>query len=151
MSDLEALRNLAGRWSGPNAVLLPDEPPHASTSTLEITPIVGGKFVQLAYTWAFDGEPQEGVLIVGYEAAENAITAVWLDSWHMGDRAMSLRGQAEDETIVLRGSYAVPEGPTWGWRIELQPDPNQLQITMYNVLPDGSDEMLGVDATYTRA
>lgn len=130
MCDPGALRKPAGSWTGKKQVLLAGELRHESPSTLAITPIVGGRFVQLAYAWAFDGDAQEGVLIVGFEAAENAITAVWLDSWHMGDRIIHLRGPADDHAIELRGNCAVADSPNRGRRLALKPDRHKLHIAM---------------------
>lgn len=150
MAVLDPLRGLAGQWTGRKQVLLPGEAPHESPSSLSIAPVVGDKFVQLMYSWAFDGTPQEGVLLVGYEPAEEAVTAVWADSWHMGDALMLCRGQAAaDGGMVARGSYRVAGSPDWGWRIVLQPGDGALRIEMYNVAPDGA-ELPGVVAQYTR-
>lgn len=145
------LLGLAGQWTGHKQVLLPGEAPHESPSSLRIAPVVRGRFVELMYSWAFDDTPQEGVLLVGYEPAEQAVTAVWADSWHMGDAVMLCRGQTDaDGSIVVRGSYRVPDGPDWGWRMVLEPADSALRIEMYNVAPDGA-ELLGVVARYTRA
>jgi hypothetical protein len=48
MSDLDALRGLAGRWTGNKRVLLPGEAPHESLSTVTVTPIIADRFVQIA-------------------------------------------------------------------------------------------------------
>jgi hypothetical protein len=51
-------------------------------------------------------------------------------------------------TISVRGSYAAPPGPDWGWRIEITPDNNRkLRIVMFNIQPDGQ-EALAVEASY---
>lgn len=150
MDGLNAMLELTGRWSGRNQVLLPGEPPHESSTTAAITPIVGGKFVQLGYTWAYDEVPQEGLLIVGQEPANDVITAVWIDSWHMGNAFMVCRGQAGvTGALDLRGTYAVESSADWGWRIVIVPSNAALLIRMYNVTP-GGEEFLGVEARYTR-
>lgn len=151
MDDLDTLRGLAGQWTGRKQVLLPGEAPHDSPSTLLIAPVVSGKFVQLTYSWAFDGTPQEGVLLVGYQPADHAVTAAWADSWHMGDALMICRGQvATGGALVVRGTYHVEASPDWAWRMVLKPGDSALRIEMYNVAPDGA-ELLGVTALYTRA
>jgi hypothetical protein len=148
MSAVESLRDLTGRWAGTSLLLLPDEPARESQSTLEIGSAARDKFTTIAYTWEFDGEPQEGMLVLGQEGG--SIHGFWIDSWHMGDKLMTLRGASEAGAVtVLRGSYAVENSPDWGWRIDLGPADGALRVAMYNVSPDG-EEFLGVDATYAQ-
>jgi hypothetical protein len=149
MADLNTLFGLAGRWSGQKRVLLPGQDPHESTSTAVVTPIVNGTFVQLAYTWAFDGIAQEGLLLIGLKQLDQVVTTVWIDSWHMGDAFMMCHGMiGATGGVDVRGSYAAPSGPDWGWRMVIEPG-DELRILMYNVTPDGT-EYLGVEAAYTR-
>ena len=55
-----------------------------------------------------------------------------------------------DGDLAVRGSYPAPEGPDWGWTIEIRPDgPRELRMTMHNV-PPGSQPLLAVEAVYTR-
>ena len=151
MSGLKALIGLAGRWIGPNQVLLPGHAPYGSQSTVVVTPILRATFVQLAIAWAIDGEPQEGLLLVGHEPSADVVTAVWIDTWHMGDKFMVSRGQIDaNGAMTVRGSYVVEGGPDWGWRTVLEPEGDTFRLTMYNVSPDG-EEALGVEARYTRA
>jgi hypothetical protein len=151
MNDLHSLLELAGRWDGYKRVLLPGEAPHESESTAFITSIVGRKFMQMAYTWAFDGTAQEGVLLVGHKQADQAITVVWIDSWHMGDAFLICDGEVDAAGAVdVRGTYVVPSSPDWGWRMVITPGDKELRVLMYNITPDGM-EILGVEAVYTRA
>jgi hypothetical protein len=151
MSDLTALLGLAGSWVGHKRVLLPGEAPHESASTALITPVVGGKFVQLAYTWAFDGTDQEGLLLIGLKETDQVVTAVWIDSWHMADTFMICQGQVSATGgVEVRGTYAVPSSPDWGWRMVIEPAEDQFRMVMYIVTPDGA-EALGVEAAYTPA
>jgi hypothetical protein len=39
----------------------------------------------------------------------------------MGDKVMTCRGPVQlDPLLSVRGYYAAPPGPDWGWRIDLQ-------------------------------
>lgn len=70
----------------------------------------------------------------------------------MGDQVLALSGPPRDDgAISLRGSYAAPTGPDWGWRIEVMADGGRsLRIVHHNILPDGQ-EMLAVTSEYARA
>ncbi len=60
-----------------------------------------------------------------------------------------------DGAARVKGSYAAPPGPDWGWRITIKPPINapgsgeSFRMTMHNITPDG-EEMLAVEAAYTR-
>jgi hypothetical protein len=129
MNALEKLIACAGAWRGDNRLYeSPDGPSHDSPSTATVTPILGGRFVRMSYTWAYQGQPKEGELLIGYEAKSGAATAHWVDSWHMSDKAMACRGAVgPDGAIDVRGTYAAPPGPDWGWRIVLKPDDGRRQ------------------------
>jgi hypothetical protein len=52
--------------------------------------------------------------------------------------------------VAVTGSYQAPPGPDWGWRIELSmPAPDSLCMRMFNIEPDGSEE-LAVQADFVR-
>jgi hypothetical protein len=152
MLMLDTLRECAGAWAGRSLLYLPPDPPRECDSEAIVTPILGGRFVRLDYTWAFDGAAQEGTLLIGYEARHSRFTAIWGDTWHMSDALMVSRGEAsEGPALSVFGTYAVEGWPDWGWRIVLEPrDDGSLQMLMYNVSPEGEAD-LAVDATYTPA
>jgi hypothetical protein len=150
---LAGLTACAGRWRGTNRLHDPNtNKPEDSTSTLAVTPVIGGRFFRLDYTWSHQGVPQEGSLLLGFERKAEKLTAHWIDSFHMGDSILSCVGQRSDrETFAVRGAYAVPPGPDWGWRIEITPDhPRGLHVVMINISPEGGEE-LAVEGSYTRA
>ncbi|UCF18623.1 MAG: DUF1579 family protein [Gemmatimonadota bacterium] len=70
----------------------------------------------------------------------------------MGERVMACAGTADaDGAIDVRGAYAAPPGPDWGWRIELRPGADRtLNLVMHNIHPDGG-AMLAVETEYRRA
>jgi hypothetical protein len=111
--------------------------------------VAQGKFFELHYSWADEGQPQEGVLVLGQ--SQEKLTAAWVDSWHMQDTMMQCTGTLSSDGIVsVVGHYAAPPGPDWGWRIALQSDStDQFRLIMYNITPDG-EEMLAVEAAFLR-
>jgi hypothetical protein len=152
MSVLEKFMAYTGSWRGNNRLQDPNtNTPEDSLATATVIPVLGGRFVRLDYTWEYQGQPQAGSLLIGYEAEAEVVTAHWIDTWHMGDKVMACRGTpGSNGEISVQGSYAVPPGPDWGWRTIIRPQENQsLQIIMFNIWPDGREE-LAVETDYTR-
>jgi len=150
MSFLQTLAAAAGTWQGTNRLHNPETGQHDdSPSTLTVTPVLDGRFVRLDYTWLFQGAPQSGVMLVGHENEANIDTAYWIDSWHNGDKGMLCRGPAtDDDSATLKGSFAAPPGPDWGWDIVLTPVPGQsFTIVMHVYSPEG-EQGPAVEASY---
>lgn len=143
---------LAGRWQGTNRLWLydPDEPASTSAATAVLSLTAQGKVATLEYTWAYDGEPQQGFLMMS-QIDETAVAA-WADCWHYQDGIMQMNGAAEASGVLwVKGSYPAPPGPDWGWRLALHPDAaDQFRLIMHNISPDG-EEMRAVEAVFTRA
>ena len=152
MNVLDVLIASAGQWAGKNRLMDPhtnsvDESP----GTAIVTPGLGDRSVRIDYTWAYHGSPQEGSLLIGYDASRGLITSQWIDSWHMGDKAIACEGPVvAGEPISVRGSYAAPAGPDLGWRIIVAIKDQRLQVAMHNITPDGRED-LAVEAEYSRA
>lgn len=143
---------LMGEWTGINRLwVTPDEPARESETTASTTLAAQGRFLALRYTWTDEGRPQDGEMLIGLDPKRKQVHAAWIDSWHMGDRFMVLAGEPrEDEAIVVRGTYEAPPGPDWGWRIEIRPEAEDaFELLMYNLSPE-SEEVLAVEATYSR-
>jgi hypothetical protein len=151
MSVPETLASLVGEWAGTSRLWLPGEPTRESETTASVALTAQGKFVTIAYTWAFEGQPQDGLLLLGRET--ESVHVAFVDSWHMGDVMMICRGRVHESGAVdVLGSYSVPDSPDWGWRIVIEPGDNILRILMYNVPPEGmGEEELGVEAVYSRS
>jgi hypothetical protein len=151
MSALDRLAAAAGSWRGTSTL----QDPHAgitdeSASTATVTPVLGGRFVRVDYTWSYQGQAQEGSLLIGFQKKTGMATAHWIDSFHNGDKVMACSGSASDDgTLTVRGSYAAPPGPDWGWRIDVTPGGDTLRIVHHNVWPEGKEE-LAVESAYTR-
>ena len=153
MSALDRLAACAGRWQGSSRLHDPHTgKPDDSASTALLTALLGGRFVRLDYDWSYRDARQEGSLLLGHQSDHGRATAHWIDSWHMSDGVMACEGAVDtDGAFDVRGSYAAPPGPDWGWRIVIRPaDGPALHIVMYNVTPEG-EEALAVEATFARA
>jgi hypothetical protein len=151
MSALDALIAAAGTWRGTSTL----RDPHsgiddASASTAVVTPVLDGRFVRIDYTWSYGGRPQEGSLLIGFQRTAGVATACWIDCFHNGEKVMVCTGSASgDGTLTVRGSYAAPPGPDWGWRIDVMPGGETLRMVHHNVWPEGKEE-LAVESRYTR-
>jgi hypothetical protein len=152
MSALQGLADLVGEWRGTNTYIFPAPgKPEQSPSNLTVTPMLGGSFIRLDYTWDYQGAPQEGSRLLGYDAETALVSGQWIDTWHMGKKVMACQGSTPDGGILsIRGSYAAPPGPDWGWRIEIADEYGQsIRIAHFNIHPDGKEEP-AVVAQYSR-
>lgn len=150
--SLDLLLQRAGEWRGSSVLEDPERGiADRSESRLRVASVLDGRFVRLDYSWAYRDEPQEGSLLVGFDPGGDAVSAHWIDSWHLGRTAMTCAGEVRADVLVVRGTYRVPGHPDWGWRTDVDPRAaDALAITMYNVSPDGQ-EYLAVTAEYVRA
>lgn len=152
MSIPVRLAGAIGHWEGRNKLWFE---PHSAAiecaSTAEVRGEAAGRMLALRYTWTHDGKPCEGILLFGDDAKAGRCDMAWADSFHNGHRLMPLTGPAAGEGVPdVRGRYAAPPGPDWGWRITLEhPAADALVLRMYNVTPDGT-EALAVEASYAR-
>ena len=140
--------NLLGAWSGRNQLWLsPGEGAYESEATALVSTVAQGQFISVAYTWAFEGAPQDGLILFRAEIDAEPTGAVWLDSWHMRNDMMPCDGTRDDRDVVsLQGSYAAPLGPDWGWRIEVESHERaSLVVRMINVSPEGQEALAVLD------
>jgi hypothetical protein len=149
VTPIDRLAALAGRFAGTNTLHDPHTgKPEESPSTLVVVPVLGGRFVRLDYTWAYNGKPQEGSLLVGHDPATGVTSMYMIDTWHLGRVVLALTGSG----LTVRGTYPAPPGPDWGWRIDLTPTAAGLRLVMHNVWPaeQGGKEEVAVEAEYRR-
>jgi hypothetical protein len=153
MSALNELSELIGKWQGTNHLWLsPDHPVRKSDSGAEIRTIAQGQFTEIQYAWAFDGERQEGRIILGQPSKDSDVKAVWFDTWHMMNQFMLCDGNVYEKGVVsLKGTYAAPTGPDWGWQITIEPQgKDSFQLFMHNITP-GGEKFLAVEIRYSRS
>ena len=146
------MAEILGNWQGRNHLWLhPGAPVRESDSTAEMSEIAKGQLTEIRYSWADEGEPQEGRFYLVRPSEEGAVQAVWFDTWHTAGKFMVFEGTADpDGTVSVTGSYAAPPGPDWGWEITIEPPENDaFYFRMYNITPEG-EKALAVEVKYSR-
>jgi hypothetical protein len=149
---LRLLLNAAGSWTATYKLRDPENRISGdSKSTATVTPLLDGRFVRIDYDWEDKGKPQSGSMLIGWEKSTGVATIAWIDTWHNSDRIMISTGDVnKDGAIDVRGTYVTaPAEPDWGWHTLLSVDEDILSMVMFNVDPQGHEE-LAVDAQYTR-
>ena len=153
MSIPEKLRPLIGDWKASNRLHLGDwgpTPLHESWGTATVRERNLGQFLEISYTWEYNGKAQEGLIILGGDSKTDAVNAFWTDSWHLSDQVMMCDGKSDpDGRVSVNGSYKVEGHPDWGWRTEIKPAGDGFEYMMFNVSPDG-EETIAVEILMTR-
>lgn len=152
MSALATLTDLSGKWHGTNLLWLSyDEHVRKSESLAEIKTTAQEQFSEIRYSWAYEGQPQEGFLFLGQANEEKIVKAVWFDTWHMRDQFMVCEGGIETNgEVSIQGTYAAPSGPDWGWQIVIEPKFNdKFRFLMYNISPE-DEKMPAVEVEYSQ-
>lgn len=158
MSSMSIVSNLPGYWIGENHLWLsPDEPARISNCTAAVTETSKGRALCIQYSWAFDSEPHDGCLLLGFgkiseeQGQPPPVEAVWIDSFHTNHCFMVWKGSLQqDGAVSILGSYSAPPGPDWGWRIFVDPgSAGVFRMAMYNITPEG-EEFLAVTMELSR-
>jgi hypothetical protein len=160
MTSLDRLASLDGDWRA--TYKLRGDPSFDSDtpSTATVTPMLGGRFVRIDYSWdehdvLQEHGPQHGSLLIGHEPDEEPapgpVTVIWIDSWHQQRQAMVCRGTLlESGGVDVFGTWGA-EDPPWGWRTRIEPVEGEdgWSMRMWVVTPAG-EEAPAVDADYRR-
>src|SRR5687767_5975463 len=104
----DLLASLVGKWDGTSRVWFePDKLADESSVRGRIRRIGDSPFLLHEYEGTFDGEPREGVEIIGLdlEVEGGAFLSAWVDSFHMSVDVMLARGGAAPGGFAVLGSY----------------------------------------------
>ena len=138
------LEQFSNAWEGTSDLYLkPTDPPDSSPTILAMSTLAKETFLLFNYTWRFEERDHEGFIVLRANKENGKATAAWGDSFHQKGSVMHLDGIVEESGIVdVRGSYAAPPGPDWGWRIVIDAsEMEMLKITMYNIWPEGQEDI----------
>jgi hypothetical protein len=146
---IEDVHAYVGLWRGESRLLLhrPVEETYLSVMTAETEQTMQQQALLMRYAWQVEDEPQDGLFVLNQ--LDDVVAGLWFDSWHMANSSMTTTGARLDGGLSVCGSYPTSEGPDWEWRILLQPAANSRLLRMFNITPEG-DEELAVDADFAR-
>ncbi len=117
-------------------------------STLRVSSEVNEMINLVRYDWDYQGELQHGIMLVVHNPKTNAVRVSWTDTWHYTDGILDCTGEVTSEGVIrVSGHYPAPEGPDWGWRIELSTEAGGLRFAMTNITP-GGQESWATDCLY---
>jgi hypothetical protein len=146
------LAALVGKWHGMTSTWFqPDQLADESLWQAEFKLVLGGRFLLYDYQGSMQGEPLEGVALLGYNPQRQRYEMAWVDTFHNGSAIMFMHGGEKDGAFNVLGSFPTgPDSPDWGWRTEIHPQENgELVITHYGITPE-SLEWKGVETIYTK-
>ena len=153
MSVRPQLRSLTGQWKGSYRLHTsrPAAQTYESASAAKVELRVKEQFLAIEYVWEHEGKPQEGVMILGCDENSDAVQTVWTDSWHMSHKFLVCDGTIDSlGSVDVKGAYSAPDNTESEWRIELISGSSSFQINMFNISPNGEEEIV-VESTYSRA
>ena len=107
--------DLSGEWKGSKRVFLQGEqgPVHASRIRMTIATAARNSFLMLAYTWKFETDPHEGVMLLGYDNEKQVATAALGDSWHMSKRLLTCAGRIGRDARSNRARISASSTVMW--------------------------------------
>ncbi|MGQ0838111.1 DUF1579 family protein [Actinokineospora sp.] len=149
--DVEkSLSKVAGAWVGTNRKrMMPDEEYHETAAVAAVSLAAQGNAATFSYTWADEGLPQDGALLLTNGDEPGTVRAVWVDSWHQSPQWMEMTGEVDEHGVIrLEGGYS----NSARWRLVVDTsDSARLRLAMDNVMPDMDLDYQAVEATYRRA
>ena len=150
MTALKEWYDLIGKYRGESTLWIePSDPGLNCPSRAWVGCLSQEKFSELRYNWSYEGDPQQGRLILGRPGGGETVRAVWFDTWHMQDQFMVCEGAVDKEGVLnLHGTYEAPPGPDWGWQISIQAQGSDaFLLQMYNHAPAGLPGVAPADLT----
>jgi hypothetical protein len=114
---------LVGKWQGMTKTWFePDKLTDESLWQAYFKLVLGGRFLLYTYLGSMQGEPLEGMALLGYNPQRVRYEMAWVDSFHNDSAIMFSHGGEKDGAFNVLGSFPTgPDSPDWGWRTEVIP------------------------------
>ena len=133
----------SGTWKGRSKLHLSwlpeDQRISDSDSELQVQIDFQVTYATLSYSWIYQGNRQEGTMLIAGKPDAGEVQIAWCDSWHQDSAVLHLYGEPTETGIKTKGTYA-GEGEIWGWTITLNLTGDVLYLEMENVTPNGEAE-----------
>lgn len=144
-----ALKFLVGEYNVVSHDYADPENPKKETGTSTIKPIMGGRYIRQIYSSTYGGVPFRGEGINGYDKGKGKFFGTWIDNFSTG--VLVTEGDYDKQTHILTETGS-SVGPMGEMKVKLVtepvPSPAKFKMTMYTLLPDGT-EMKMMDVVYT--
>lgn len=103
------LTRLAGHWTTQvKAWFAPGQPATESTGTMDITPILGGRYVESVHKGQVMGQPFEGREIDGYDNVAGQYVSSWIDNGGTGVLMLTGQADASGKVVTMTGDFVDP-------------------------------------------
>jgi hypothetical protein len=100
------LKNMVGEWDAKATFWpAPGAPAMESSATASVTPMFGGRFVEMTFTGDMMGQPFHGKSFSGFDNASKKFQSIWFDS-SSTNIMMNTGAQAGDNSLTWSGSYS---------------------------------------------
>lgn len=147
-----ALNAIVGHYTGVSKVWFGPELADESPVAGNFTAVLGGRFLLHQYKGSFQGNPLEGLQLIGYDFNTAEYQIAWVDSFHMSTGILFSKSAAAAEDCNVLGTYSTGgDAPQfWGWRTVLEISDDKVLFTSYNISPEGEEEK-ATELSYARS
>jgi hypothetical protein len=103
------LTRLAGHWTTQvKAWFVPGQPAAESTGTMDIAPILGGRYVEAVHKGQMMGQLFEGREIDGYDNVAGQYVSSWIDNGGTGVLMLTGQADASGKVVTMTGDFVDP-------------------------------------------
>ncbi len=148
------LEPTVGKWTAKASFWMKSgDKPMVSEGTSETTWILGGRFLKQDYKGTWEGQPFEGLGIIGYDNMRAEYQSLWLDSMMTGQMIATGTYDAAAKLFKFGGTFSCPMTgeKNRAYRAELKINSNDKHTYVsYDKTPEGK-EFKSMEIVYTRA